>query len=334
MSQAQICFACKEFCVLTKEHIIPQALGGRLKAYLYCEVCNKNFGKGIDSEITKQFGYIATLLKIKRERGNPQHFEVVDVNKGISLVFDGETLSRKDPTVNVKPDIDGKKLKSADIAARSKEELEKIAGSIQERYDVPGGIKTFQEFHPGPTDTKHEITIDNTLIRRAITKIAYSLLCIKIPPDIILSSEFEKVRVYIKEGARSDLACANFVHTQFMTDYIRPLHKIHVSLNRNDGIVVGYVSLFGTYRFTVLLSDSFFSRFEWPGLDYTFDPVRREKAFSDPRFRAPDITKEDILRPKQSLEFVQSELNKGQKVVESYVDNYEFLGSELSRPTT
>ena len=114
---------------------------------------------------------------------------------------------------------------------------------------------------------------------------------------------------------------------------MRPLHKIHIALNRYRKNVVGYVSLFGIYRFTVLLSGKYASQFEWPGLDYTFDPVRRQEVFGNERFRAPAIAKENILRPKQSKEFVQQELNKGQKVIEIYVDNYEFLRTELSRPT-
>ncbi|MCK4820350.1 hypothetical protein KA005_31590 [bacterium] len=324
------CFACKKPNVLTEEHVIPQALGGRLKANLYCKVCNEYFGKDIDAEITKCFGNIATILKIKRERGKPQPFEVVDVNNEIKLVFDGETFRRKDPIVKIELEDDGKTLKFADVTARSEEELKKICDSIQKRYQVPNEIKTFQDVHPGPTDTKYEITISNTSIRRAVTKVAYSLLCIKIPKDVIFSSAFDEVRVYIKDGNEPDLACANFIHTQFMTDYIRPLHKIHIALNRSEKIVVGYVSFFGIYRFTVLLSDKFTSQFEWPGLDYTFDPVCRQEVYSNERFRAPDITKANILHPRQSKEFVQNELNKGQNVITSYVENYEFLGGELS----
>lgn len=328
------CFACKESKVLTKEHIIPQALGGRLKAKLYCKECNENFGKDIDAEITNNFGKIATLLKIKRERGNLQPFEVEDINNEINLVFDGEAFRRKDPIFEIEPEADGKTLKSANITTRSKKELENRVKDIQRRYQVHGDITTFQEFHPGPTETKHEITFNNTLIRRAVTKIAYNLLCIKVPKNVVLKSAFDEVREYIKDGKGVDLACANFIHTQFMTDYMRPLHKIHIALNRHRKIVVGYVSLFGIYRFTVLLSGKYLSQLEWPDLDYTFDPVRRQEVFGNERFRAPAITKENILRPKQSTKFVQHELNKGQKVIESYVDNYEFLGTEPSRPTT
>ena len=190
-------------------------------------------------------------------------------------------------------------------------------------------MKTFQEVHPGPTDTTHEITIDNTLLRRAVSKIAYSFLCIKVPKDVILSTAFEEVRAYIKAGKGPALSSANFIHTQFMTDHIRPLHKIHVALIRGDKLVVGYVSLFGIYRFTVLLSEEFESQFEWPGLDYTFDPVRLQEVVGNEKFRAPHITKENILHPKQSKKFVLGELHKGHKVIENYVDNYKFIEGEL-----
>lgn len=329
-----ICFACRETKVLTDEHVIPQALGGRLKAKLYCKECNENFGKDIDAEITNQFGNIATILKIKRDRGKLKPFKVEDIDKRVTLVFDGEAFRRKDPIVEIESEADGNTLKSANITARSKKELENRIKDIQRRYRVKKEIKTFKEINPGPTETKYEITIDNTLIRRAVTKIAYSLLCIKVPKDAVFESAFDEAREYIKNGKGPDLACANFIHTQFMTDYIRPLHKIHIALNRQRKVAVGYVSLFGIYRFTVLLSSKYTSTLEWPGLDYTFDSVRRKEVFGNERFRAPDLSKENILHPKQSKKFVQQELNRGQKVIESYVDDYEFLGIDLSHPTT
>ena len=327
-----VCFACKENKVLTKEHVIPKALGGRLKEKLYCKVCNENFGKGIDAEIAKQFGHIATLLKIKIENGSTQPFKVEDINNRITLVFNGEAFSRKDPIIKLESENDSKILKSADITARSKKELNNKIDQIKQRYQVTGEIKTFEDIHPGPTETKYEITIDNTLLRRAVTKIAYSLLCIKAPMKLVLEPAFDEVREYIKDGAGPDLACANFINTQFMTDYIRPLHKIHIVLNRRNKLAVGYVSIFGIYRFTILLSSKFSSCLEWPGLDFTFDPVQREEVLGNERFRAPDITVENILHPRQSKEFVEQELNRGQKVIESYVENYEVLRTELSHP--
>lgn len=324
------CFACTKPYVLTTEHIIPQAIGGKLKAVLYCKKCNETFGHKLDEEISKQFGYIGTLLNIKRLRGESQPFEVKEKMSGTTLIFDGKDLKRKEPIVMI-ASANGKKLDSADIIARSEKELKKICASIQKRYKMSGGIKTFKDVNPGPTDTEHGIMIDNPVLRMAVSKIAYGFLCIKLPKDVILSVPFEAVREYIKTHKVPALACANFIHTQFMTDYIRPLHKIHIALNRSEKLVVGFVSLFGIYRFTVLLAENYESNLEWPGFDYTFDPVRLRQVVGNDDFRAPQLTKENIIHPKQSKEIVQSELDKGFKVIESYANGIKFLGGELSR---
>lgn len=323
------CYACAKPRPLTVEHIIPQAIGGRLKERLYCKECNATFGEALDDEISKQFGWVGTILNIKRERGKVQPYEVTDVKSGTKLLCDGKELKRKDPIVKV-VSKDGKKLDSADVTARTEEELKTICASIQGRYDVPGGIKTFQDESPGPTDTEHIMMIDNSLLRRAVSKIAYGFLCIKLPKNVVFSSSFDALRLYIRKPSNINLASANYSNTGFMTDYVRPIHKIHVAFNRGQGILIGFVSIFGIYRFTILLSEGFKSRLEWPGLDYTFDPVRQKEVWGNDKFRAPRLTKEDILRPKQSKELVQRELDKGYKALETYSQNFRHLGGEFS----
>jgi hypothetical protein len=318
------CFACKSSRRLTVEHIIPQALGGRLKARLYCTRCNQTFGHTLDHEISNQFGAIGTLLKIKRERGKAQPYEVKDLSSGTMLVLGETGLERKRPIVKVES-LDGTKLDFADITARSQEELERICTSIENKYKLSRKIEMFQETMPGPLNLIHETTLDNKLLRRAVSKIAYGFLCTKIPRFKVFSSDLEAIRAYVMDGKDLDLACANFVNTRFMTDYARPLHKIHIALNRDEQILVGYVSLFGIFRFTVLLSDGIASCVEWPGLDYTFDPVLLREICGNDRFRAPHVTRGDILHPKQSRALVLDELKKGHKVIESYVENYRFL---------
>lgn len=322
------CFACTESRSLTVEHIIPQAIGGRLKVKLYCKVCNEAFGNGIDDEISKQFGWIGTLLNIKRERSKAQPYEVKELKSGTTFLLDGKSMTRKKPEVKV-VSKDGKKLDFADVTARSEQELKRICASIQRRYDMPGGMKTFQDIHQGPTEVERIMMIDNALLRRAVTKIAYGFTCMKLPKNVIFSSAFEAVRKYINTSDNPALACANYAHTGFMTDYVRPLHKIHVALNRSRSLLVGYVSLFGVFRFTVLLAKDFKSELEWPDLDYTFDPVRRKQIAGNDNFRAPQLTEENILHLGQSKEFIQAELDKGHKVIENYVDNFRYLGGKF-----
>ncbi|MGE1103417.1 HNH endonuclease [Peribacillus simplex] len=58
----------------TKEHIILNALGGKLKSKkLICRSCNSKFGSQIDDKLSNQLGPIATLLNVKRDSGKPQN---------------------------------------------------------------------------------------------------------------------------------------------------------------------------------------------------------------------------------------------------------------------
>ncbi|MFP3982871.1 MAG: HNH endonuclease [Desulfurivibrionaceae bacterium] len=322
------CFACTKPRSLTEEHIIPQAIGGKLKPKLYCKKCNETIGEVLDNEISKQFGWIGTLLNIKRERGELQPYELIDRKTGTKLSCDGKSLKRKTPIVKVNSK-DGVTLDSADVTARTEEELKKICDSIQKRYQIPGGMKTFQESKPGPTNTEHVMVIDNKLLRRAVSKIAYGFACIKLPQKVIFSSKFDNIRNYIKSSNKSDLASANFLHTGFMTDHVRPIHKIHISLNRDKELLIGFVSLFGIFRFTIVLAERFKSNLEWAGLDYTYDPVSRKQVLGNDNFRAPRLSRDNILRPKQSKTLVQNELNRGYKTLDAYTKDVRSLGGEF-----
>lgn len=325
------CFSCLEMRSLTEEHIIPQSIGGRLKAKLYCKECNDKFGQALDKEISETFGHVGTMLQIQRERGSPRPFEVKEISTNTELYFDGRNLKRKRPIVKYQLSENARTLESADVTARSEEDLNKIMAGLKTRYQMPGNERKFQEPHAGPIDTTYARAIDTALIRRAVTKMAYSLVCHKIPLTEVVSKGFDETRQYIRTGKGHELASANFVHTSFMLDYIRPLHKIHIGLDRQKGLVVGYVMIFGTYRFTILLSDTYRANLEWPCLDYTYDPVALRVVEGDPNFRAPALSEDQILRPRQSKQFVRHELLRCNRMLENYVDGYKFLDVEFEQ---
>ena len=322
-----ICFSCCQEKKLSEEHIIPQALGGKLSAWIYCKDCNDQFGKEIDSELIKRIGYLGIALGIKRERGKSQSYDVTSVKNGTELTFDGKEFKRKKPVVKIEKESN--KVKSVDIRARTQEELKRLSANISKKYGLTDEIKHFEEHHPGPTDTVTELVFDNPLIRRCISKIAYSLVCTKLTSDIVLSDFFDEIRNYIRFGSTTHLATVNYVHTSFMTDNIRPLHKVHISLNRSKCLIIGFVSLFGTFRYTALLSRTFKSSFDWPGLDHTIDPVTYKFITGNPNFRAPELKVDEVLFPKHSKELVLEELEKGHKIIENYVNGHKFLKIEV-----
>ena len=126
---------------------------------------------------------------------------------GTELVFNGRKLKRKKPIVNIEKN--GDKIKSVDIIARSEKELREIISQIKSKYSLDSEIKIIHEDHPGPVDVKFDSVIDNSLIRRAISKIAYSLKSLHLSytryikqffsafPYNIFSAFFAKVRLTI-----------------------------------------------------------------------------------------------------------------------------------------
>lgn len=321
-----ICFCCCQSKKLSEEHIIPQALGGRLVARIYCDGCNNEFGKGIDAELIKNIGFFGTALGVKRVRGKSQPYNVTLTKDGTKLTFDGKEFKRKKPVVKIEKN--GEKIKYVDIRARSESEVKKIFSNIKKKYDLPDETNYFKENHPGPTDTSTEFVFDNENIRRCVAKTAYGLLCIKLPAPLVLSSAFDEIRNYIRHGAAKDMATANYSHTAFMTDNIRPLHKIHISMNRRKNLVTGFICFFGTFRYTVLLSRSFNSPLDWAGLHHTIDPVTSKYVVGNPMFRAPDLDVSEIISPKHSKEQVLNELAKGFDIISNYVNNHQLLKIE------
>lgn len=313
-----MCFLCCEFKKLTVEHVIPQCLGGILKGKMYCAECNSKLGHKTDVVLSKNFGRYATLLNIKCERTKNQPFSLIDTNTGMKLHFDGKDfLPARD--VDLKRDSNGE-LIGIEVCAPSKEERQKIANGILKKHKAnlclhPSGYVPHQQIN-----STHRFCIDSVDLRKAIAKIAYGFACYKLPKKLILGPSFSEVRKYLNDQTDSlkEFASANYEYTDFMTDNIRTLHKLYLSFNRSHKLVIGYVTLFGAFRYTVLLSDSFESQREWPDLDYTFDPILRKEVPVKLSFKVPLLSKEQVVNPRHSQSKVQQALNRGIGVIRDH----------------
>ncbi|MEW7986487.1 MAG: HNH endonuclease [Candidatus Thiodiazotropha sp.] len=271
-----VCSMCGKVRKLTLEHIIPQSLGSPLEKRIYCNDCNSNLGHELDAELAERFGLYATLLKVKRKRGKNQEIIIVDEESDLRLKFNGDRFCRLDPIVKTKKNKDGK-IEEVEVVARSPNERDHIFMALARKHNFDISIVVSDEVEYPPPTNLRDLVFEGEIIYRAIAKIAYGFASWKLPTTLILSDSFESIRRYIKGRSSEKLVSANYMHTDFMTDNQRPLHKVYISFNRASGIIVGYVALFGVFRYTVLLSDSFNSYIEWPGIDYTFNPVTQRE---------------------------------------------------------
>ncbi|MFB4472749.1 HNH endonuclease [Virgibacillus sp. SK37] len=70
----------------TEEHIILNAIGGKLKSRsLICKDCNSKFGSRVDNKLAEQLNPICNLLDVKRDRGKPQNVKATYKNKEILI---------------------------------------------------------------------------------------------------------------------------------------------------------------------------------------------------------------------------------------------------------
>lgn len=310
---------CGKIRKLNLEHIIPQCLGSPLEKRIYCVECNSNLGHELDVEIAERFGRYATLLKVKRKRGKNQEVIIEDDKSNLRVKFNGDRFCRVDPAVTKKKNKEGK-IEEVEVLARSAKERDKIFRSLAKKHNFDLALVVSDEVEYPPPSTVNDLVLGGDTIYRAIAKIAYGFASWKLPRSVILSDSFKSIREYIKGTHSEKLVSANYEHTDFMTDNHRPLHKVYISFDRSKGTVVGYVALFGAFRYTVLLSDSFRSEIEWPGIDYTFNPVSQREVPANLVFRAPALTRKQVVSPSNKPERVRHCLERGLNIIAEHTN--------------
>lgn len=75
----RFCYSCK--IELTRqnssqEHIIPNALGGKLKAVILCKKCNNNLGSSCDSLLSKALSPFSNMINHSKDHGKVQPVQV------------------------------------------------------------------------------------------------------------------------------------------------------------------------------------------------------------------------------------------------------------------
>lgn len=69
MTNCYLCGQTLTDCNSSEEHIIPNAIGGKLKAKILCKDCNSKFGNTIDSKLAESLLSFSNWLNVDRTRG-------------------------------------------------------------------------------------------------------------------------------------------------------------------------------------------------------------------------------------------------------------------------
>ena len=239
----------------TKEHVIPNALGGRKKVINFiCKSCNSNTGAKWDAELIGQLRPFCTMLDISRAQGHNQPF-YVQTASGRKLLWnpDGSLTIR------------GRKFEKRSVGdkthvtmhARSMPELRSMLSDfVQTRPDLDvdhllSQASASQEYLQEPIQIPH--TFGGASAGRSIIK-----SCLALAHEAGLSIEdCENARSYLLLDGE---ACFGYYNesdpvANRPTDTL--LHCVYVYADPAHGQVLGYVEYFGFQKVVACLSSNY-----------------------------------------------------------------------------
>lgn len=148
-------------CIITNEpitpennsraHVIPSALGGRLKPWdILCKNGNGLLGETVDLPLIQAFQSVMTLLNGSRDRGENQPVRMTDASGRTYVMKFGEPLELANFEYGEVPTEDGTAF---DIKARNLKELRTILGRVKAKhsdFDIDEAMKHAVEVRTWP----------------------------------------------------------------------------------------------------------------------------------------------------------------------------------------
>jgi hypothetical protein len=292
------CYVCD--CEITekntyREHIILNALGGKLvSSSIICNNCAKEFDS-IDTSLSKQLNFAGLMLDIKRDRGTNPPIKVKKDITGEEFLLkaggkpfpvrpiikenqrDGGIFIQAKDENEMRTILNGLKRKNTFLQDKDIEEIISQAVRKQEYFDQPITIN---------------IELDNTTFR-AICKMIISFYM----QNGGNRENISHLLPYILGDIRENCVFYYYPDRTLTTsnDSFKILHQLFIKGNSTEKIIYGYVELFSTFKFLVLLSN------DYDGNDfctsYSFDVMKRAKI--EPTINL-DLCKNGILKIKES----------------------------------
>lgn len=244
---------------LSREHIIPNCIGGRRKtAGFICKTCNNDFGQEWESVLAEQFLWFSLSVGVARERGESPNLKVKVVDGSEFLLRNDGSLTLAKPSYAETPLEDGKI--AIQVSVRSEDEARKLAKGIQRKYPKSNlqvaldNMVTEQTYLDQPINVN--LQFGGPSAGRSMVKSA-----------LALASEYDvdmglcgKGLAYLKD--RSDDAPPPF-GLCYAYDLVvnRPansmFHCVAVAGIPSVGKILGYVEYFNFARILIELGDGF-----------------------------------------------------------------------------
>lgn len=242
----------------TKEHLIPNAIGGRRKVKGFiCKDCNSTSGDAWESELAKQLNPLSLFFGIIRERGEvpPQLFETTGGDK-LKLNLHG-SMDIEKPLYSESPMGSGAGVQ-IQIQARSMPEARRMLQGVKRKYpqiDLNELLDNAKSESSYCSDMlKFNLSFGGCEAGRSIVKSALALA--------VSSGISAEICVEAKSYLRNEEGEACFGYF-YESDLVKnrpeviPFHCVSIKGCSKTRQVIGYVEYFGVQRVVLCLSSSY-----------------------------------------------------------------------------
>ncbi|RYE59541.1 MAG: HNH endonuclease [Sphingobacteriales bacterium] len=252
----EICYHCKKALVQenkSKEHIIPNSIGGRLKSdKLLCNKCNSGFGAEIDSALSKSYGDLVALLCLERERGKTYLIKNLKTRSGEQYhLVDGRVPTPVKPKINLTD-------QQISIVARDVSQLGQVLKGLSKKYpelakiDLSKLKKSPDRYLSEPVSIK--FTFGGDEVFRSIAKMALNLYLSRGGNQ----EETGEILEVISGIRENDNHIHNYLIPQALLGKDKEvLHLITIKGSAGEQTLTAFVMLFGLNGFIVNLSTNY-----------------------------------------------------------------------------
>lgn len=253
------CYICCE--ELTKdndsvEHIIPNAIGGKLKSKeLICKKCNSKLGYSMDNELAEQLEFFCNFLNIDRERGKPN--DIIFIENETNREYIRKAIGKVLPKDSFKKYSCNNKL-IFEISSTDKNFILKKIEEISKKYNIVN-----KDIENDLKYTKHNLNEMHTSLTFGGENIKLALYKIAINFFIYSGGDEKYIKHLINCLLQNNANNTNGYSKQISiknTDNIKENsipHIIYIEGNSKEHILYAYIEFFGTVQFLVLLNDNY-----------------------------------------------------------------------------
>jgi hypothetical protein len=239
----------------SREHIIPQALGGRKKVLGFiCRNCNNNRGNSWDAALAAELNWFCVALNVSRERGAPPKQRVKGLaGQNIWLHADG-SMTLDEPLVTVEKTDSGRRflLKPQSMAEARKKlrEIQKKHAEIDVEKELANAV--INAVRPGVIYTTFAFC--GELGGRSLVKTAMAMAY-----DMGIESHACDFALRYLRDSNAAPALAEFYIRDFVLN--RPsqqlINSVTVTADPRKNTLIAYVEYFGVVRYVVHLSQTY-----------------------------------------------------------------------------